>query len=111
METLTFYVARANEELLELTQDGETVNEDAVLRAVLRFGPYCLDTDEHPTLIELYDSAQKLRIKAGLIEGIKSGDYIGHLTLYDALTEDDGLKWQDFRVQVRPWNVCPIVVV
>jgi hypothetical protein len=106
METLTFYIGRDNAEILELTQNGVVVNADSVLRATFHFGSYCLDTDKHPTLIELYNDAQRLSIKAGLITGLQKGVYTGHLTIYDAYAEK-GIKWQAFRVLVQPWNVCP----
>jgi hypothetical protein len=107
METLTFYIGRENFQHLELTQDGDPVNENSVLRAVFRFGNHCLDTDTS-ALIELYNNAQRLKIQGGLVPNLKVGACQGFLTLYDAVADEKGLPWEHFFVEIREWPVCPV---
>ena len=107
-EIMNIYIGRDNVEVFELQQDALVVAEDAVTRAVLRFGGYCLDSDSDEE-IELTTSAQRVEIQAGLMTGLVAGVYPGMLTIFDAASETNGLAWQAFNVRVREWDVCPVV--
>ena len=110
------YIGRGNTESIRLRYipegetEYETVEDDTVLRAVFRFGAYCLDTEtDIAGYITLAENATVVRIKPGLVAGITEGQYSGWLTVYDALNPD-GLAWGDeIIVNVRPWSVCPAV--
>jgi hypothetical protein len=82
---LIAYIGRDNEDRLELLQDGVPVVAGAITGAVLRFGDYCLDTDDDPTLAYFLDSDnQTVCFKLGLITGLVTGKYKnGTLTLFD----------------------------
>jgi hypothetical protein len=108
------YIDRGNVEsvLLEKRPRGETVfetvDDDTVLRAVFRFGSYCLDTDTDVAgNIELAENATVVNMKLGLISGLVAGQYDGYLTIYDALNPN-GLGWGDMvLVNVQAWSICP----
>ena len=107
--TLTAYLGRDNEDRLELLQDGDPVVAGAATGAVLRFGSYCLDTDDDPTLIYFLDSDnQTICFKIGLTPELVVGKYKkGTLTLFDALNSN-GLAWEEITIIVKPWDVCPV---
>lgn len=104
-ETLTIYMGRDNKEIFELQQDGVVVTADAVTRAILRFGDYCLDTESDEE-IELTTNAQRVEIAAGTIEGLSEGVYYGVLTVFDLMSAENGFAWESFNVHVRYWPIC-----
>lgn len=105
MTTLYAHIGRANRQRLALLQDGQAVAGGAVTRAVLRFGPYCLDTDEAGDPVALVDGATVVEAQLGLTPGITQGAHRGKLTIYDNLNTE-GIAWQDVIVVVDRWNVC-----
>jgi hypothetical protein len=82
---LIAYISRDNEEQIELLVNGALVAENAVTRAVLKFGGYVLDTNVDTNIIYFSSSTnQILCLKLGLIENLIVNDYLrGTLTLYD----------------------------
>lgn len=106
---LTAYIGRDNEDRLELLQDGVAVVAGAVTGAILRFGDYCLDTDEDPTVIYFLDANnQTLCLKLGLVSGLVAGKYKnGTLTLFDTVNTN-GIAWSLINVTARAWNVCHV---
>lgn len=109
MKTITFYAGTANKTELTLKANGSVVGDDLLTRAMLKFGPYCLDTAEagHADMFAFTDNATKLSVKAGLLDGIQAGTYVGMLTLFDAASGTDGLAWEQFPVVIKPWSKCP----
>ena len=69
-----------------------------LVRAVFRFGDYCIDTALHPALI--WFEARGLAMKLGRISGIEPGRHDGYLSLYDAVN-----------VNGRPWGTVILVKV
>jgi len=118
MEKLRFFIGRDNITNVKLQlktvddTDFVDVDDGVVLRAVLKFGSYCLDTDEeeHADFFSLADDETVVSIKGGLIPNLVKGDYTAYLTIYDAVAED-GISWQSFRIQARDWPICPVVEV
>ena len=111
-DTLMAYIGRSNVETLtlEYRPEGETafvtVPEEAVLRAVFRFGAYCIDTNNEDDPIELGSNATKVHLQLGLIPLLAPGRHKdGLLTIYDA-EHLDGLAWAEYSVRVVPWPVC-----
>lgn len=104
---LTAYIGRGNEEKLDLLEDGAVVDAYAVTRAVLRFGDYCLDTDDvgDEDLIALNANGQELSLHLGLIPGLEAGRYSGFLTLYDHVATD-GIAWAQIDIVVDEWTAC-----
>jgi hypothetical protein len=109
MDLINAYIGRNNYAELELMQDGVTVEEGAVTRAVLRFGSFCLDTEEveHADWIELNEDATKITLHLGLVTDLKPGRYNASLTLYDAASTK-GIAWTTFVIRARSWPVCPV---
>lgn len=92
--------------VLILSQDGEPPLSGAISRAIFSFGPYCLDTDEHPEHISLINNAQDVRLRLGLFPGLGKGTYTGYLTLFDASTTN-GMPWGDpVQVVINLWKSC-----
>lgn len=116
MKTITFYEGMANAVTLTLMYQGvddpelQVVPDDSITRAMLSFGDYCLDTDEvgDADMIYFSDNNTRLILKAGLISSIVVGTYVGYLTLFDAVAVD-GIAWQEFKVEVKEWDKCPVV--
>jgi len=111
-EILNIYLGRDNTEIFELQQDGVVVTADAVTRAVLRFGGFCMDTDdEECTELVLSTNNQRIEIQAGNLAGLAEGIYKGMLTIFDLIGAENGIAWQAFDIRVKPWNICPEPVV
>jgi hypothetical protein len=113
-DTLMAYIGRSNVETLtlEYRPEGEdeftTVPVTTVLRAVFKFGVYCIDTDEVGDPIELSADATKVHLQLGLIPLLAPGRHRdGKLTIYDA-EHPEGLAWADYRVRVESWPVCEV---
>jgi hypothetical protein len=110
-ETLTVYIDRDKKTVLDLeyipegSSTYESVPEDTVLRAIFRFGPFCIDTDSSD-LIELSEDATSIEMNLGLITSLVAGGYVGYLTIYDA-ENTNGIPWQQYQVNVLAWDVCP----
>lgn len=111
-DTLMAYIGRSNVETLtlEYRPEGETefvtVPETTVLRAVFRFGAYCIDSENEDDPIELSDDATKVHMQLGRIPLLGEGRYRdGLLTIYDA-EHPDGLAWAEYRVRAVSWPVC-----
>jgi len=109
MATITFYAGTANKVKLTIKVNGSVVAGDLLTRAMLRFGPYCLDTDnvEHEDIFTFTDDATKLEVKAGLLDGIQAGFYDGMLSIFDAASGTDGLACERFIVVIESWSKCP----
>lgn len=113
MIELKAFVGRGNLDVLSLeyVPVGETsyrrVAEGAVTRAILRFGAYCLDSDDSEHEIELAQGATAVNVRIGLVPDIEPGTYHGHLTVYDS-EHPNGIAWEYVRVKVEPWGVCPV---
>jgi hypothetical protein len=109
MASVTAYIGRDNIERLELLQDGVAVVAGAVTRAVLKFGSFCLDTDEitHASII-YFETADNLVLCLclGLVTDIRARVYEGKLTLWDATTTE-GYAWDDVTITGIKWPVCP----
>ena len=112
METITAYIGRDNIQtvLLEYKPKSgtayETVAINTVTRAILRFGDFCLDTDDADPIFELTEDETELAMKLGMVTDIVAGDYIGQLTIYDG-THPNGIPWEDYRIRIEAWQVCP----
>jgi hypothetical protein len=108
MSTLLYgYIDRDNIEKLALLQDGVAVTAGAVTKAVLKFGDYCINTDDDSDQIYFLDSDnQTVCIKIGQIDSISVGRYKGTLTIYDS-TAVNGLAWVEVEANVYAWDVCP----
>ena len=109
MTTILYgYINRDNIEKLALLQDGVAVTAGAVTKAVLKFGDYCINTDDDSDQIYFLDSDnQTVCVKIGQISSIAVGRYEGILTIYDS-TAVNGLAWVEVEVNVYEWAVCPI---
>jgi hypothetical protein len=105
MTTLRAWVGRANRQRLQLLQDGVAVADGAVTRAVLKFGDYCLDTDEAGDPIELVDDATVVELQLGLVSGIAPMTATGRLTVYDNV-HTQGIAWQEVLIDIGTWAVC-----
>ena len=103
--SLSVWIGRDNRQRLRLLQDGEVVTEDAVARAQLRFGNYCIDTDATDDPIQLVDSATVVEMQLGLVPGLRAGLYRGQLTVFDN-EAINGIAWQAVEISVNTWPVC-----
>ena len=108
MSTLLYgYIDRDNIEKLALLQDGVAVTAGAVTKAVLKFGDYCINTDDDSDQIYFLDSDnQTVCIKLGQIDSITVGRYEGTMTIYDSEAVN-GLAWVEVEINVYEWDVCP----
>jgi hypothetical protein len=106
MQAIHAWIGRDNVERLELIQDGDPVTADAVTRAVLRFGGYCLDTDVVDDTISLADSATVVEVQIGQIAGLLPGYYQGHLIVYDN-PHPNGIMWEQVVIIVSDAEDCP----
>jgi len=101
------YIDRENIEGLTLEIDGGTVPAETVTKVTLKFGDYCIDTDNDSDQIYFTDSNnQAISIKLGQVDSIAVGRYSGTLTIYDAETVN-GLAWIRVKVEIFAWAVCP----
>lgn len=113
MEQIIAYIGRDNTQtvLLEYKPKGsiayETVPINTVTRAILRFGDYCLDTDDADPKFELTENETELAMQLGMVPNLVAGNYIGKLTIYDG-THPEGIPWQAYEIWVENWDVCPI---
>ena len=105
METITVEIGRDRVHRIAFTVDGEPVNDDALTKAVLRFGEYCLDTEEGGGLT-FVESKTAVDVELGLVEGLTKGAYVGHLTAMDGLHEN-GLPFGQVIINAINWPVCP----
>jgi len=108
---LITYTGMSNENRLELVQDGVLVVASAITGAILKFGDYCVDTDNDPDNIYFLSGSdnQILCFRLGLIPDIVSGRYrAGMLTLVEAgdIFYD---AWSSVDIWVKPWSVCPVI--
>lgn len=112
MEIITAYIGRDNVEtvLLEYKPKNstayETVPVNTVTRAILRFGDYCLDTNDADPIFELTENETELAMQLGMVIDLAEGSHVGRLTVYDG-DHPNGIPWQDYRIRIRQWNVCP----
>ena len=100
------YIGRANAIVRELqAQDApiDAATADAITRVVLRFGPYCIDSDVAGDPISYADG--RVTLQLGLVPGLEQGVYTARMTVYDA-ANPEGLAWGEFRVRVLPWEAC-----
>lgn len=106
-DRLKVYKGRDNVAHLVLKLNDEVIDPDVATRAVLRFGPYCVDTDVDTDLITLVDQATRLEMRLGMIPDLQTRDcpYRAYLTVYDAASAN-GLAWDDFRILVEQWAIC-----
>ena len=111
METITAYIGRDNIQtvLLELKPKSgtayETVAINTVTRAILRFGDFCLDTDDADPIFELTEDETELAMKLGKVTNLTTGAYYAYLTIYDA-NHPNGIPWANFNISVQNWPVC-----
>jgi ABC-type antimicrobial peptide transport system ATPase subunit len=103
MSQITAFIGRANSHKITLLQNKAPVPANVVERAVLRFGDYCLDTDDLSMLFE--DNNTALRVKIGLTPLLVAGNYAGVLTVYDAAAVE-GLAWDEIKIAVKVWRDC-----
>ena len=102
---------RARVHVITLQRNGATVGSGIVLRAQLRIGDVCLDTDDS-LLFTLEEDGTELHAKLGLVTALvpRNVPYPAHLTVFDG-SDDAGLPWWDQQtpgaVKVIPWPVCP----
>jgi len=112
METLTFYIGRANTANIALMRQGVDdaapvpVEDNVVTRAVLKFGPHCLDTDDAEDFFQLTEEETVLAVQGGLIPDLVRNDYSGYLTVFDALSLV-GISWEKFKIRALDWPICP----
>jgi len=96
---------------LEYMPKGETsfvpVPDDTITRAVLRFGPFCLDTNVtgHADIFYLSNSNTTVEMKLGKVANLTTGAYYAYLTIYDA-NHPNGIPWANFNISVQSWPVC-----
>jgi len=103
------YLERDNVILLELQQDGQTVTQGAVTRAVLWFpsragvdgNSVVFDTDTDSD-ITLEVSQTQVRIQAGQ-RPMNPGVYTAYLTIYDQ-NHPNGIAWASVPTRVRVWE-------
>ena len=101
----TIYLNRDNKIRLRLQyDDGSTVEQNTITRAVLRLtgGPDDIVFDTQGDVdATLTDSATVLQV-AGGSRSIPARNYTGLLTLYDADSQN-GLAWDRISVKAKPW--------
>jgi len=104
---LKVYKGRENVAHIVLKLNGQPIPPFTAKRAVLRFGPYCLDTDVDTDIISMVDDGVKVRVRLGLLPdlSIEDSPYIGFLTVFDDSSKE-GLAWDRFKITVVPWGVC-----
>ena len=96
---------------LKYMPKGETsfvpVPDNTITRAVLRFGPFCLDTNvaEHADIFYLSNNNTTIEMKLGRVTDLTTGTYYAYLTIYDA-NHPEGISWANFRIRVQSWLVC-----
>lgn len=82
------------------------VPENTITRAMFRFGPYCLDTDDGDGLFVFQANRTQIKAKMGLIPNLEPGEWQGYLTLFDA---DGKHAWKSYRkVTAEHWPICPV---
>ena len=96
---------------LEYMPKGETsfvpVPDNTITRAVIRFGPFCLDTNVagHADIFYLSNNNKTIEMRLGRVTDLRIGTYYAYLTIYDA-NHPNGIPWANFRIRVRLWPVC-----
>lgn len=107
---LMSYVGMANEDRLELVQDGELVAASAITGAVFSFGSYCVQTGVDTDQIYFLDADnQVVCLRLGLIDGVVAGKYKnGQLSLIEGGNEEYPLAWAPIEVQMVDWSVCEV---
>ena len=105
---LISYVGMANEDRLELVQDGELVVASAITGAVFSFGDYCIQTGVDTSQIYFLDSDnQVVCLRLGLIDAVAVGRYKdGQLSLIEGGNEAEPLAWAPIEVRMVDWSVC-----
>lgn len=101
---MNVYINRENSAKWTLFQNnGEPVKSNSIVRVVLTFGSYKVDTNNTDDPIELIEDNTKIKTKLGLIPELAEGDYEGTLTVYDTLAPN-GLAWGGkTKIKVRAW--------
>ncbi len=81
------------------------VPEGSIMRAVIRFGPYCADTDVPGHPIEILDGPT-IKMQLGLLPNLKARQYEGKVSFYTI--EGDRFGWGEIlEVHVVSWETCP----
>lgn len=104
MISITAYIGRENEHQYRLLQNGQPVVEGAVSRVRIKFGPYCLDTDQPDDPIEV-DAEGVVTFRPGMVEGLQRGMYEGQLVVYDN-PSPEGIVWDSVIVTAVPSPAC-----
>ena len=104
------YLERDNRQRWRLEQNGQTVQEGAVQRVVVRFpasasagdDAIVLDTDEPDSVLSLEENATVVEANLGHVKGLTPGLYRCWLTVYDA-EHPNGIAWAQVWVRVQSW--------
>ena len=98
----TVFLGRDNRIRLQLQQDGQTVQEGAVQRAVLKLlnSGVVFDTDSDND-ITIESNGTEVVVQGGTRE-IPPKIYAGLLTVYDQ-PNPNGIAWAEVTLRVRDW--------